>query len=99
MMQNTVTGVILTIMSMILVTSFTPTRKLSITEMAVLSDQNAEILRFYPKFDVASGFPDIPEVVGAKTTEGSAEKAAGPSLRCFFHSNEIKTEKYTVEKN
>lgn len=59
MMQNTVIGVILTIMSMILVTSFTPTRKLSNTEMVALSDKNAEILRFCLKFDAVSGFPDI----------------------------------------
>ena len=45
MMQNTVIGVILTIMSMILVTSYTSTRKLSITEMVALSDKNAESLR------------------------------------------------------
>jgi hypothetical protein len=63
MMQNTVIGVILTIMSMILVTSFTPTRKLSNTEMVALSDQNAEILRFCLKFDAVSGFPDIPDVL------------------------------------
>lgn len=67
MMQNTVIGVILTIMSMILVTSYTSTRKLSITEMVALSDQNAEILRLYPKFDVVSGFPDILTVMQVTT--------------------------------
>lgn len=78
-------------MSMILVTSYTSTRKLSITEMVALSDQNAEILRLYPKFDAVSGFPDIltdmqvttkslfADVVRTKVMAGSAEKAAGPS--------------------
>lgn len=91
MMQNTVTGVILTIMSMIMVTSFTPTRKLSNTEMIALSDQNAEILRLYPKFDVVSGFPDIrtdmqvttksrfADVVRTKVMAEDVEVAAGPS--------------------
>lgn len=77
MMQNTVIGVILTIMSMILVTSYTSTRKLSITEMVALSDQNAEILRLYPKFDAVSDFPDIPDVVRTKVMAEDVEVAAG----------------------
>lgn len=83
MMQNTVTGVILTIMSMILVISVMPTRKLSITEMAVLSDQNAEILSFRFKVGVVSRIPDIPHIitvsVRTKTTTEDVEKAAGLS--------------------
>ena len=83
MMQNTVTCVILTIMSMILVTSVTPTRKLSITEMAALTDQNAEILNFRSKFDVFSRIPDIPHIitdsVRTKTTTEDVEMAAGLS--------------------
>ena len=111
MMQNTVIGVILTIMSMILVTSFTPTRKLSNTEMVALSDQNAEILRFCLKFDAVSGFPDIPDVltdmqvttkslfadiVRTKVMAEDVGVAAGLSAWMFFLSEAIKTEKYTV---
>lgn len=95
MMQNTVTCVILTIISMILTASVTPTKKLSITEMAIPSDQNAEILKFRHKFDVFYGFPDIfpdcgpfmqvitktllMDLIGVKTTEEDIEKAAGLS--------------------
>ena len=70
MMCSIAVDMILTIMSVILVTSITPTRKLSITEIAVLPDQNAEILRYCSKFDVVPVFPDIPEVVGSEMAAG-----------------------------
>lgn len=79
MMQNTVTCMILTIISMILTASVTPTKKLSITEMAIPSDQNAEILKFRHKFDVFYGFPDIPDVVRTKVMAEDVEVAAGLS--------------------
>ena len=83
MRYSTAVSVILTIMSMILVISVMPTRKLSITEMAVLTDQNAEILSFRSKVGVVSSIPDIPHIitvsVRTKTTTEDVEKAAGLS--------------------
>ena len=83
MRYSTAVSVILTIMSMILVISVMPTRKLSITEMAVLTDKNAEILSFRSKVGVVSSIPDIPHIitvsVRTKTTTEDVEKAAGLS--------------------
>lgn len=83
MMQNTVTCVISMIMSMILVVNITPTKKLSNTEMAILTDQNAEILNFRSKLDVFSRIPDIPHIitdsVRTKTMTEDVEMAAGLS--------------------
>lgn len=62
MMQNTVTCVILTVMSMILVNGITPTGKLSITEMMTLSDQYTESFGFCPQFDEYHALPDIPHI-------------------------------------
>ena len=83
MRYSTAVSVILTIISMILAISVMPTRKLSITEMAVLTDQNAEILSFRSKVGVVSRIPDIPHIitdsVRTKTTTEDVEMAAGLS--------------------